>query len=193
MKNKKKIVTIWMAAIGIFLFTACSHSQPNTYRIMPKEYNIAYEDTYGRCYDSVPHCIVALDLYSEGLELQENKMVGTGYNLYLSDIILPDRTGEDSLHLAPGTYHSERTAQPFTFLPGRDYEGTPHGMYLLFVEEGKLQSIQVLDSGYLVVKDTTNNLIDLQFKLYYKNLYGYRATYTTHFQGEFQHKPWLKK
>ena len=170
------------------LAVSCSRSNPGTYRGMPKEYTSAWEERYGRCYDSVPHCIVALDLYSEGLELDTAKkqMNGTGYNLYLSDIVLPDRTGNDSLRLAPGDYHSDLTAQPYTFIPGRDYEGKPHGIYLLYVEEGKLQSIQVLDSGYLAVRDTTNGLTDLQFTLYYKNAYGYRATYRTHFQGAIQ-------
>jgi hypothetical protein len=56
------------------------------------------------------------------------------------------------------------------------------------VEEDKLQSIQVLDSGTLVVRDTTNNLLDLQFTLYFRNSYGGRATYKTHFQGELTPK-----
>ena len=185
--------SLWLIGIvlGMTGMMSCHRSQPAVYRGMPKEFNLAYEEQYGRCYDYLPHCVVALDLYSEGLELDENHHVqGTGYNLYLSDVILPDRTGVDSLRLANGTYHSEKTGEPFTFLPGRDYDGRPFGMYLLFVEEGKLQSIQVLDSGYVVVKDTTNALRDLQFTLYYKNVYGYRATYVTHFQGELI--PWPK-
>ena len=109
-------------------------------------------------------------------------MTGTGYNLYLSDIFIAGNT------LEPGTYRSSTSAEPFTFLPGRDYEGTPHGLYLLYVEEDKLQSINVLDSGTMVVRDTTNNLLDLQFTLYFRNSYGGRATYKTHFQGELKPK-----
>jgi hypothetical protein len=108
----------------------------------------------------------------------------------LSDIFLPDRTGNDSLLLAPGIYHSDTTALPFTFLPGKNWEGTPSGMYLLYIENNALQSIQLLDSGTIVVRDTSNNLLDLQFTLYYKNKYGYKATYNTHFQGELI--PWKK-
>ncbi len=186
MKHCTSYILIALLAVG------CTKYNPGTYRGMPKEYTSVWEERYGRCYDSVPHCIVALDLYSEGLELDtaSHHMRGTGYNLYLSDIILPDRTGEDSLQLAPGDYHSEKTALPYTFLPGHDYEGQPHGIYLLYVENDQLQSIQVLDSGYMTVKDTTNGLIDLQFTLYYKNAYGSRATYRPHFQGAFQ---WQKK
>lgn len=174
------------------MLQACHHSQPTPYHGKPAEYNLAYEELYGQCYDYIPHCVVSLDLYSEGLTLNEqHRMQGTGYNLFLSDIFVPDRTGADSLRLAVGEYHNTTTGEPFTFLPGRDYEGKPHGMYLLYVEEGILQSIQVLDSGYMVVKDTTNALKDLQFTLYYKNVYGSRATYKTHFQGELI--PWPSK
>jgi len=151
---------------------------------LPREYHTAYCESYGRCYDSVPYNVVSLDLYSDHLDLdeKENIMKGTGYNLYLSDIFIP------GTKLEPGTYRSSTSAEPFTFLPGRDYEGTPHGLYLLYVEEDKLQTIQVLDSGTLVVRDTTNNLLDLQFTLYFRNSYGGRATYRTHFQGELHPK-----
>lgn len=176
----------------IILLTSCHRYAPSVYRGMPKEYTTAYEEIYGRCYDSVPHAVVALDLYSEGLELDENHRIrGTGYNLYISDIFVPDRTGADSLRLAVGTYHSDTTGEPFSFLPGRDWEGTPSGIYLLNIEEDKLLNIQVLDSGWMVIRDTTNGLTDIQFTLYYKNAYGSRATYTPHFQGNLI--PWLKQ
>ena len=175
-----------LGLLFLLVLTSCTKSAPYVYHGLPKEYTSAWEERYGQCYDSIPYAVVALDLYSEGLELDENHhMQGTGYNLYISDIFVPDDT------LAVGKYHSERTAQPYTFLPGKDWEGQPSGMYLLYVEEGKLQSIQVLDSGYITVVDTTNTLTDLQFTLYYKNAYGSRATYKTHFQGLLL--PWLKK
>ena len=159
---------------------------------MPKEYTTAWEEIYGQCYDSIPYSVVALDLYSEGLELDKNhRMQGTGYNLYISDIFVPDQEGKTELRMVPGTYHSERSAMPFTFLPGKDWDGQPTGMYVLYVEEGKLQSIQVFDSGYVVMKDTTNGLVDLQFTLYYRNSYTSRAKYTPHYQGSLT--PWRKK
>ena len=179
-------------ALCPFVFQACRNSQPSGYRGMPKEYNLCYEEIYGRCYDSIPYAVVALDLYSEGLELdEEHHMRGTGYNLYISDIFVPERTTADSLKLAVGEYKSDTTGEPFTFLPGRNWEGTPSGMYLLNIENDLLLHIQVLDSGYMTVRDTTNGLKDVKFTLYYKNTYGYRATYETHFQGAFI--PWQKK
>jgi len=182
---KKHFLYCILCLSGIIGWMACAPVYISGRTDKPSEYNLCYEEVYGRCYDSIPHAVVALDLYSEGLCLDSayHKMQGTGYNLYLSDIFLPDRSGTDSLHLAPGTYHSDTTAAPYTFLPGRDWEGTPAGMYLLYVEEGKLQSIQVIDSGLMVVRDTTNALTDLQFTLYYTYSDGSRATYEAHFQG----------
>ena len=114
-------------------------------------------------------------------------MNGTGFNLYLSDIFVPADT------LAPGEYktitNNQSPITPYTFLPGKDYEGTPTGMYLLYVENGKLQGIQVLDSGSFVMRDTLNGLTDLQFTLYYTED-GDNNTYECYFQGPL---PWLNK
>ena len=173
-----------LAAIALITMACRPVSSGSSRGNIPREYHTAYIQSYGRCYDSVPYNVVSLDLYSDKLSLDDtaNVMKGTGYNLYLSDIFLAGTT------LESGTYRSSDSAEPFTFLPGHDYEGTPHGLYLLYVEEDKLQSIQVLDSGTLVVRDTTNNLIDLQFTLYFRNSYGGRATYRTHFQSEKKKK-----
>lgn len=188
----KKIFIIYYSLFIVFL-VACKPSKTIVSNNLPEEYSSAWEELYGRCYDSVPHAVVALDIYSNGLSLDTatHQMHGTGYNLYLSDIFLPDRTGKDSLHLAPGTYHSATSAQPYTFLPGHDYEGTPTGIYLLYVENDKLQSIQVLDSGQLVIRDTTNGMTDLRFTLYYKNSEKVLTTYKGHFQGPLQ--SWQKQ
>ena len=160
--------------------TACTPI-PSSYRGMPKTYTLCYEELYGHCYDSVSAAVVALDLYSEGLELDaDHRMKGTGYNLYLSDVFVPDSL------LVEGTYHSETTAAPYTFLPGHDYEGTPNGMYLLYVEQDKLQSIQVLDSGSFIYRNDS-----LIFTLYYKNAYGSKATYKPTFHGTLL--PWQKQ
>lgn len=173
-------------------FFACTPPYSGTKKGFPDQYTSAYQEVYGYCYDSIPLPVIALDLYSEGLELDSNhQMRGTGYNLYISDIFLPVRQDTDSLLLTPGTYRSDTTALPYTFLPGRDWEGTPSGMYLLHVQEGILQSIQLLDSGTIIVHDTTNNMLDLHMSFYYTNPYGYKATYTTHFQGPIT--PWSKQ
>lgn len=161
--------------------TACRPSGPSSYRGLPKEYTTAYEEIYGHFYDSVPYAVVALDLYSEGLSLNaQRKIQGTGYNLYISDIFVPDSL------LAEGDYtslpvtdnHSPLTITPYTFLPGRDFEGQPHGMYLLNIEDDKIIQIQRLDSGRFSYRNDS-----LAFTLYYRNAYGERATYRTLFCG----------
>ena len=183
---------ICMLLVAVIAITSCTpHYSGDKKGGLPSEYTIAYQEIHGACYDSIPYPVVSLDLYSEGLELDQNhRMQGTGYNLYISDIFLPLQEDTNTLRILPGTYHSDTTALPFSFLPGKDWEGTPSGIYLLRVDNSALQSIQVIDSGSIVIRDTTNNLIDLQFTLYYKNQYGYKATYTTHFQGNLI--PWQK-
>ena len=164
---------------------ACKRVEPTPKMTFPTQYTSAYEEIYGHCYDSIPYAVVALDLYSEGLELnKEHRIQGTGYNLYLSDIFVPDSL------LAEGSYHSfsPLTTQPtpFTFLEGRDYEGTPHGMYILHIENDKIQTIHVLDSGSFVYHNDS-----LHFTLYYRNSEGRTMTYEPGFRGSLI--PWLKQ
>jgi len=173
----KKILYIF----ALVVLVGCTPNKPSTYRGLPKTYDLAYEEIYGHCYDSIPYAVVSLDLYSEGIELDKNHRIkGTGYNLYLSDIFVPDSL------LTEGAYKSDTSALPFTFLPGRDYEGTPHGMYILNIEEDQIIQIQVLDSGSFVYRNDS-----LLFKLYYRNAYGGQATYSPSFSGDLI--PWVKK
>lgn len=160
--------------------TSCQQRKTVVYRGLPQNYVTAWEEIYGHCYDSVAQAVVALDLYSEGLELDaEHHMKGTGYNLYLSDIFVADSLLEE------GTYRSDTTAAPFTFLPGQDYEGTPHGIYVLYIEEDKLQTIQVVDSGSFVYAGDS-----LVFSLHYRDANGTATHYTTRFKGTLL--PWQK-
>ena len=179
-----------MFLLTVVGFVGCTPNSPSVYRGLPKTYTTAYQYIYGHCYDSIPYAVVALDLFSDGLELNENKkMVGTGYNLFLSDIFVPDSL------LAEGEYKSipqdslsafNFQLSSFRFLPGRDYEGLPHGIYVLKIEEDQIASIQVLDSGSFVYRNDS-----LLFTMYYKNAYGSRAKYTCSFPGPLI--PWQKK
>jgi len=170
---------IWVCC-AMTLLCACRPIQPSVRQEYPKEYNLAYQEIYKQCYDSVPYNVVALDLYSEGLTLNEkHRIQGTGYNLYLSDIFCSDTV------LTAGTYRSDTSATPFTFLPGRDYEGTPHGIYILRIEEDKVSSIQVVDSGSFVLRNDS-----LLFTLYYHINYN-NYTYKPTFSGVLI--PWVKQ
>lgn len=175
----------WRVPIGFFVLiflVSCKPSTPSVRQDFPAEYDLAYQEIYGHFYDSVPYPVVALDLYSEGLTLnKDHKMEGTGYNLYLSDIFVPDRLlaeGEyTSLSLGEGRGEAS-SIRPYTFLAGRDYEGTPHGMYILSVGDGKIASIQVLDSGSFVYRNDS-----LLFTLYYRNSRGEKCIYRPVFGG----------
>ena len=107
-----------LAAIALVTMACRPVSSGSSRGSIPREYHTAYIQSYGRCYDSVPYNVVSLDLYSDKLSLDDsaNVMTGTGYNLYLSDIFIAGST------LEPGTYRSSESAEPFTFLPGRDFE-----------------------------------------------------------------------
>lgn len=177
---KKNILTVLcLAALG---FSACKPVTPSAYRGFPQEYSTAYQQIFGHCYDSVPDAaVVGLDLYSDGLQLDKHKRIhGTGYNLYLSDIFVPDSL------LEVGEYRSDTSARAFTFLPGHDFEGYPYGMYILHIEEDEVAQIQVLDSGSFAYRNDS-----LLFILYYRNVYGGKVTYRCSFHGALI--PWLKK
>ena len=180
MRSRLYILVLYLSlVIG---FTACKPNSPSNYRGLPKTYETAYQQIYGHCYDSLPNvAVVSLDLYSEGLTLDENKSIkGTGYNLYLSDIFVPDSL------LEAGSYRSDTTGEAFTFLPGREFEGYPHGMYILNIEEDKVLHIQVLDSGSFVYRNDS-----LAFTLYFRNTYGTKTTYNCSFSGALI--PWRKR
>jgi len=185
----KRIIHYMLVCCACALIS-CQPSTPYIRRDFPISYDLAYQEIYGRCYDSIDYPVVALDLYSDGLSLDKNHQIkGTGFNLYLSDIFVPDSLLEE------GTYNSLnlqsqisnlKSPLPFTFLPGRDFEGTPHGMYILRIEDNKVASIQVLDSGSFAYRNDS-----LLFTLYYRNAYGRTIQYTPTFSGTLQ--PWLKK
>lgn len=180
-------IFVCIIALG---WAGCKPYSPSPYKGMPKEYVLGYEEIYGHCYDSIPSAVVALDLYSDGLTLDQNHRIqGTGYNLYISDIFVPDSLLEEGAYKSiPQDSLSAFNFQlsSFRFLPGRDYEGLPHGIYVLKIEEDQIASIQVLDSGSFVYRNDS-----LLFTMYYKNAYGSRAKYTYSFPGPLI--PWQKK
>ena len=105
---------------GILGFASCQRNAPYERRSFPQEYTLAYEEIYGHYYDSTA-AVVALDLYSKGLDLDKDSLIrGTGYNLYLSDIFVPDSLLEE------GEYKSLNPDSlnpiPYSFLPGKDYD-----------------------------------------------------------------------
>ena len=187
MKKNFNIKTLSVCTLySVFcILASCKPNNPTPKRGMPDTYTLAYEEVYGHCYDSIPYAVVALDLYSDGLELDKNHRIqGTGYNLYLSDVFVPDSLLEEGEYKSITNNQSPIT--PYTFLPGMDFEGYPHGMYLLNIEESRVVQIQLLDSGAFEYRNDS-----LLFTLYFLNTYGSKATYTCSFNGSLH--LWPKK
>lgn len=74
----------------------------------------------------------------------------------------------------------------FRFLPGRTFEGTPHGIYLMQIENSDMVSITVFDSGFFTYRNDS-----LQLTLYYRDFYGRANTYVSTYSGSIL--PWQKK
>ena len=166
---------------------SCKRPTPTPQRTLPAQYTLAYEEIYGHCYDSIPYAVVAIDAYSDGITMDKNhRITGTGYNLYISDIFVPDSLLAEGEYHSLNIQHSTFNIQPFTFLHGKDYEGYPHGIYILTIEEDKIQNIQVVDSGSFVYRSDS-----ILFTLYYPNSYGSPTKYTCQFSGTLL--PWVKK
>lgn len=152
-------------------------NKPDHTQTYPKEFAACYVEQYGKAYDSVPRNVFALDLYSDGLSLDSTRhIVGTGTNLYISDIFLADSL------FATGTYLCDTSTADHTFLPGQNFEGTPAGIYLFSLVESANAGVQVVDSGRLEVSTTPDSLYDMRFTLYYG-----KETYEGHFEGAVQY------
>ena len=200
MTHRSLAILIPLACICAACHQQSAPSKPAT---IASEFTACYAEDYGQEYDSLPLHVLALDLYSDGLDLNDKgKIEGTGTNLYISDIFTdPDhspwvpkdgkltlRTGIDSL-----VFRTDSIPSPYTFLPGTDFEGNPTGIYLLSISENAIAGIQVLDSGTFVLRPTNEQGIDFQGTFYYSTRASSYAkpvvhTYSAKFSAEVRIK-----
>lgn len=175
-----------LTAILMAVLPACKRTTPLPKQVFPETYALAYQQIFGHCYDSLPNlAVVALDLYSSGLDLDKDSLIrGTGYNLYISDIFVSDSLLEEGEYTSLNANKLE--PKPFTFLPGQNYGGTPHGIYMLTIENSSISQIQIFDSGSFVYRNDS-----LLFTLFYVGNDGYPAKYECSFSGVLI--PWVKK
>lgn len=130
---------------------------------------------YGTYYKRLDKNVFSLDLYSAGLQNDSlGYIVGSGTNLYLSDILLPD-----SVHsLQPGTYTLDTTAAAYTFLPGMNIDGGISGTYLLLINEDAVKQIYYFTSGTFTLAmrgdtaDMTFHLLSDKKKIYNASFSG---------------------
>lgn len=126
--------------------------RPDQPTLYASEFTSGQMKLYGAFYAdaALDNNVVSLDLFSNGLRLDilSGYMKGTGTNLFFSDIFLPPT---DSL-LLPGDYVASSTGEPFTFLPGTDFEGNFTGSYLLDIAEDQLAHYALVPEGTLHVE-----------------------------------------
>lgn len=121
------------------------------------------------------HQVYSIDLLSDGLDFDSaGYIVGSGYNLYLSDIFA---ASDCTTHLPAGTYTMDSTAKEMTFLHGMHFDGDVTGTYLLDVKENQIQRIILFTGGTMTV-DYINEDTILEFNLYLSDSTIYRASYT---------------
>ena len=189
--------------LSVLLLCSCQNPAPSKPVTVASEFTACYAELYGQAYDSVSQDVLAFDLYSEGLDLNEQgKIEGTGTNLYISDIFtdaddsllvinngrLMLRAGIDSL-----CFRSDSLPAAGTFLPGMDFEGNPTGIYLLTIADNAIAGIQVLDSGTFVLRPSEGQRMDFQGIFYYSTRSSANAkpvvqTYSARFNSEVRIK-----
>lgn len=167
--------------LTLFILVGCNPNTPsNKKTIGETSFDKAYSKSYGIHYAGrgVEQQVTDLAIYSEKLDLDSTgTIIGSGTNLYLSDIFLPST----EKHLLEGKYLSDTTGNAYTFLPGVDYDGNISGAYLLNIENGNLINYIIFESGSYIVEqyaDTTQ----INFTLKY-NEYGMQKLYEAIFRG----------
>ncbi|MCM1034408.1 MAG: hypothetical protein NC038_01805 [Paludibacter sp.] len=138
-------------------------------------YNSGSAVFYGAYYEEngILQNVISLDLYTPGVSLDSTgHIIGTGVNLYFSDIFIAP---QDTL-LPAGTYESDTTALPYTYLPGMDFDGNISGAYLLDISDGALSSVEILSNGHYNLQYKGDSLI-VDFVLQNENRQSYSAQY----------------
>lgn len=126
--------------------TQCKEKNTPTEKKQESYYDKGQVVFYGSYYaaEGILQNVLSLDIYSKGLSLDSaGYMVGSGVNLYLSDIFLPSK----DTFLVATSYMSDTTGNAYTFLPGINYDGQISGAYLLTITDGSLVSAELFEEG----------------------------------------------
>lgn len=170
MKNLFKYIFPLMAVL-----TACRPTPRPDDITMPYDsvYVIADIQWHKQYYPLLDKQVFSMDLLTDGLAFDStNRIVGTGMNLYFSDIFLPLT---DTI-LQEGVYHMDSTAEAFTFLPYMHFEGNITGSYMLDIQQSQLKHIIGFTAGEFKLTSLGED-IRMDISLYTADSTHYRATY----------------
>lgn len=172
MKSMRR--TLLIVCVVACLLSACKPTPhtPVAQTTYDTLFTSGYEKMHGAYYPGLDNQVVSIDLYSEGLKLGLKGIVGTGTNLFFSDVFL---SGKDST-LQAGTYLPSDSGEASTFLSGKYFEGNFTGAYLLLIENNKLMSYSLLPEGTLTAV-VDGDITDLRFEGKMQNGKAYKASY----------------
>jgi hypothetical protein len=163
----------WLVGLAC-LAISCTPKNSPVYRqslSIDTVFTQAYAKHYGKHYAGLERQVFSLDLYSDGLTLDNNnRLQGTGTNLYFSDIFV------NSDLLESGTYTVDSTADAHTALSAMDFEGEITGTYLLMVNEGNVEKIYLFPSGHFNI-DFVEDTCVMDFHLLTTDKQTYDATF----------------
>lgn len=138
--------TCYFMMILLLCFTQCKDPIKVNKTAQESNYDKGQVTFYGAYYatNGIEQNVVSLDIYSKDLSLDSaGYMVGTGVNLYISDIFLPQ---QDTM-LVESSYIMDTTGRAFTFIPGVNFDGTISGAYILTVTDGSLVNTEIFEDG----------------------------------------------
>lgn len=164
---------ILLFIIPLIMFACDNPSKPTPINI-ETSFDKGGVTRYGKYYEEegIKQNVFDLDVYSKNLGLDSvGKMYGTGTNLYISDIFLPEA---DTI-LAEGTYTMDSTGVAFSYLQGIQCEGNVSGAYLLIMGESGYTVDLIKEGTFVVVQEDDTTQID--FNLIRSSGSKYEATF----------------
>ncbi len=166
----------YIIVLLLALLTACHHRNKPDDMTMPYDsvYVMADIQWHKQYYPLLDKQVFSIDLLTDGLVFDSAyHIMGTGMNLYFSDIFLPMT---DSA-LQEGVYRMDSTATDYTFLPYMNFEGNITGCYMLDIQESKVQRIIGFTAGEFEITSLGDDDIRMDISLYMADSTRYRATY----------------
>lgn len=209
--NPMRTCSFLLLSFSLLLLCGCQKPAPSKPVAVASEFTTCYAECYGQSYDSVPLNVLALDLYSEGVDLNEQgKIEGSGTNLYISDIFLTVGMQDSLLGIFSGSkelahaifFRSDSIPAAGNFLPGMDFEGNPTGIYLLTIADNAIAGIQVLDSGSFTLTPVLHSdslpeealpTVEFQGTFYYSTRSSSNAKPTVHTYSAHSLAQWQTK